>query len=231
MVSDFRSLKGPIMNQKMRDGLSRLRMGKHTMRTIHWSFVLAAAVVGVFNQPLSGAIIILDPVDSSIANGVEDLMVGGMLFDVDFTQALMTFDTIFGAGDPPPLLPTFYNDPVGAAAAADAIEALFTSNQIRVGTAANPSTLVDVPFRDPSSPLSMFLSEVTVTTAAGGIGARRQDTVSRTQFDVAIALFTKVTPGTGPVVPEPASVLVWLGLACAVGVGTHLQRRQRLSRE
>jgi hypothetical protein len=180
---------------------------------------LAASVAVMCTTRLSAAIIITDPGDASIATGIKDLNIMGTVFDVDFTRALESFDTIFGLGNPPTtMVPFFYDDPAGAAAAADAIGAKLEGNPSieAIGDVALFSSHVDVPFYCPTTCLVPIFAESYGVTSHD----RTSSSVLRDFAIYGYPIFT-VSP-----VPEASSFATCLvGLSVLFGYGAVRPRR------
>ena len=91
---------------------------------------------------------------SSCATGITDLEVMGMLFDVMFSQ--LSFNDLFASTDP-----YFWGDPVGAAAAAEAIAA--TLNDSVIGVAGYVHSYIYIPYdTDNTSSNPLILTEALI---------------------------------------------------------------------
>jgi hypothetical protein len=169
------------------------------------------------------AVVILDPIDRNVANGISGLEVDGVLLDVDFTRAGESFNTIFGTGDPPGVVPYFYNDRDGAEAARDAIGRVLSTSPVQfAGDAAFFVPSVQVPFRAPdptyNPELTFGLQFYPLTSGIVGTSF-----ISRDASVLAIALFT-ARPAAA--VPEVGGAATWMVGIWVVSLGICLHRRQ-----
>jgi len=186
-------------------------------------FIIGA--VGIFLLSVTGtasaSFIVSDPGDSSVANGIRDLDIGGVFYDVDFTQSRGIFDLVFGAGDPPSgIVPTFYYDQAAAEAAATAIANAFIANGTfdMVGVASLQAWEVQVPYRYGGNPLNIIdNASWYINTSTAALHSDIFNRSSTPPSYAGWATFTRVA------VPEPGTLALFgLGL-----LGMGLARRKR----
>ena len=143
-------------------------------------------------QAVATAAVITRPFGTlGVVTGITDLNVDGTLYDVSFVilsnGVSPTFNNVFGVGEPPPTVPAFYNNRVGAQRAADAIVAAipsfasgayYSAFQDGIGppTFGNIASAVYIPYRTiGDQPPSIQFSYISVRTSSflavwGGCG-------------------------------------------------------------
>lgn len=186
---------------------------------------------------LSAAIITFADPAQTIASGIQDLNVVGFgHYNVVF-NSVDSFNTIFGSGSPPPVMPTFFGNMPGAIAAAEAIGSLLSSGNAQVPEytirgvgVSRPtiSTMVPVAFlTDINDPPAVQSAEVLqdnpnafdppkfVWDYRGFVGVKPE-----VQGGGSYAVFTPTAN-----VPEPSSLFSFVGLTL-FGLCTLCRRRQ-----
>ena len=162
------------------------------------------------------------------ATGITGLVVGDNVYDVTFSR-YNSFDGLFGVGDPPDRLPTFYNDPAGATAAQAAIVAALNSAPIVPIEAGFISPSIVIPYRYELDPENRFrnagvahsLDFPSPTPPPWAPHTRYVGDIPERDFiGLVFAEFTLIST------PEPASIAAWLGLLAA-GAITYRRRRQQ----
>lgn len=184
------------------------------MKTFICLFAIAFAV------PSQAAILITNGFPSNPhynVSGIRDLVVDGVHYDVAFSQ-YSTFNTRFGAGDPPSTFPMFYFDAAGAIAARNAILEAFNAGP-NVPVEVGFSREAEVAYRDDIDPANYFRTAAVYHNLdfPGPLPPWRAGTMHgelRYSRDFGALVFAEFTP----VVPEPASIAAWLGIFGVVTV-------------
>lgn len=180
---------------------------------------LALLVMALIVEPLAAAVVVThEPVAASppylIATGIQGLEVNGTAYDVEFLGFGGTFDSIFGTGDPPAILPTFLFDSAGAAEAAAEIASLLNvPNIYTAGPFPNDSNEIAIPFQltPANSYRAIVIRSIPDWPYSTGGWTIHYSEYLRDQRTVSIVRFRELEASSVPV-PEPPSIAGWVFL-------------------
>jgi hypothetical protein len=170
---------------------------------------ISIAALAIFSASFASATVITNVSGDAIA--LTNLNVSGTLYNVTF--GVGSFDSIFGAGNPPSLIPTFTGDSPGAINAANAIATELNSAGITLVADASTATAdsVIIPVSFTAAGFSGNGTWFDPPWSTLGLGAARTTTAFGILDDfptVSFALFTSSS------IPEPGSLALFaFGLA------------------